>query len=76
MQKTDSVSDLNGRSLFRGDTVTTISGDMTGKIYDIAADSDTGFVRLRPVHQPYQPGIWHAADQVVHLRSAKTKSKS
>jgi hypothetical protein len=65
------ATDVNGYELHKGDTVTTISGDLTGKVYDIRVESDAIFVRLRPLHQPYQTGIWHAADRVLRLKGAK-----
>jgi uncharacterized Zn ribbon protein len=63
--------DVNGQEIGKGDTVTTISGDLTGKVYDVRMELGTSFVRLRPVHQPYTPGIWHAADRVVRLKAAR-----
>lgn len=73
MRKVDCTTDVNGQEVHKGDTVTTISGDLTAKVYDIAVDMETAFVRLRPVHQPYQAGIWHAAEQVLRLKAGKKR---
>jgi hypothetical protein len=65
MRKVSKTIDISGREVRKGDTVTTISGNMTGKVCDIAVETDsTMFVCLRAVHMPFSRGIWHAADQV------------
>jgi len=59
--------DIDGLELKRGDTVTTLTGDLTGKISDIAADDGAYFVCLKPVHRATASGEWHAADRVQRL---------
>ena len=73
MRKLGKTIDFNGQRVQKGDTVATLSGDMTAKVYDIAEDLGADFVRLRPVHQPYRSGIWHAADQVLRIKVAAPK---
>ena len=75
MQKTDMAYDYSGRALAKGDTVSTLSGDMTGRISDLASEDDTCFVRLRPVHQPYGRGTWYAADRLVYLASSQRRRR-
>ncbi len=67
--------DLNGRVLQRGDTVTTIGGDTTGKIKDIVHDDGTVFVEVRPLHRSTGKGVWHAADRLLWLAAAKKKAE-
>lgn len=75
MRKTDSATDYQGREIVKGDTVAILSDNTSARVADIAADGDQSFVRLRPLHQPYGKGIWHAADRVVWLSGSK-KSRS
>ena len=75
MEKMDSTLDVSGRELNKGDTVSTLNGSMTARISDIAREGDAFFVRLRPVFQPYGPGIWHAADRVVYVAAGKKKQE-
>jgi len=65
--------DLNGRNMNRGDTVTTIGGDTTGKIKDIVSDDGAVFVEIRPLHRATGKGVWHAADRLLWLSAAKIK---
>jgi hypothetical protein len=67
MLKIDDASDLNGRSLQRGDTVTTVGGGTTGKIKDIVSDEGALFVEIRPMHRASGKGVWHAADRLLWL---------
>jgi hypothetical protein len=72
MFKPDLAHDVADQSMVRGDTVSSLAGQMTGRICDIASQEDTLFVMLRPVGQPYAVGVWYAADQVLRLgRSGK-----
>ena len=70
------AEDVSGRALNKGDTVSTLNGDMTGRISDIAAEDGTIFVRLRPVHQPYGRGVWHAADRVQYVASGQRRRRT
>lgn len=65
------VSDVDGRSIHKGDTVATLSGNFTGKVCDLNFDGEMGFVRLRAVHQPFTRGVWHAADRVQLISVSK-----
>ena len=75
MQKIDTTEDYCGRALRRGDTVSTLNGYLTARVCDIASDDGARFVRLRPLHQPYGPGTWHAADQVVWVAAASRRHR-
>ena len=72
VRKTTRAIDIDGREVYRGDTVATLTGNMTAKVMDIASESDnTTFICLRPVHLPFSKGIWHAADQVQRIAAGK-----
>ena len=72
MRKINHTNDMGGRKLGKGDTVMTVSGNVTAKVCDIALETDsTAFVCLRAVHQPFSRGVWHAADQVMWIASAR-----
>jgi len=73
MEKVATVQDVSGRELCKGDTVSTLNGALTGRISDLAADEGTEFVRIRPMHQPYGRGDWHAADRVMYVASARRR---
>lgn len=73
MSKIAHASDCSGRKLTKGDTVTDLAGQITGRICDIANEDGTLFVRLRPLHQPYTNGVWHAADRVLWLADARKR---
>ena len=73
IQRVDEVDDVNGRTLSVGDTVSTVSGDLTGRVCGLATDAGAYFVLLRPVHQPYGLGEWHAADRVFWVASARNR---
>lgn len=65
MRKVKTAKDFNGNEVRRGDVVSTLDGRLTAKVCDIAMEMDkTTFVRLRPVHSPFDKGIWHAAEHV------------
>ncbi|MBI1336846.1 MAG: hypothetical protein GC164_07780 [Phycisphaera sp.] len=64
---TPKVTDVNGAPLEKGDTVATIGGGITAKVHDVNIDMDTAFVFLRPMHQPFAKGVWHASDRVLRL---------
>jgi len=74
MDPLEATPDLNGRDMERGDTVTTIAGDTTGKIKDIVCDDGAVFVEVRPLHKSTGKGIWHASDRLLRL-SGERKSK-
>jgi hypothetical protein len=68
----NTVLDVDGREVRKGDVVATLSGSLTAKVTAICVESDsTHFVCLRPVHQPFSKGIWHAAEQVQRIGTAK-----
>ncbi|HEX7008571.1 MAG TPA: hypothetical protein VF184_01225 [Phycisphaeraceae bacterium] len=75
MRKIDQTQDYSGRPLERGDTVSTLNGHLTARVCDIATDGETTFVCLRPLHQPYSPGIWHAADRVIWVAAGANRRK-
>lgn len=74
MRQIDDATDLNGRALQRGDTVTTVGGSTTGKIKDIVSDDGALFIEVRPLHRASGKGVWHAADRVLWLSSSGVKS--
>ena len=74
MRKINKTNDVSGREIQAGDTVTTLSGDMTGKVCDICSEAEVAFVRVRPLHQSYGKGMWHAADQTMWLSAARRKN--
>ncbi|MEZ6192152.1 MAG: hypothetical protein R3C45_12810 [Phycisphaerales bacterium] len=74
MRQIDDATDLNGRPLQRGDTVTTVGGGTTGKIKDIVSDDGALFIEVRPLHRASGKGVWHAADRVLWLSSSGVKS--
>lgn len=73
MRKINKAFDVSGRKIEVGDTVTTLNGDLTGKICDICQESDVAFVRVRPLHQSYGQGIWHAADRTMWLSASRQR---
>jgi hypothetical protein len=75
MRKSECTNDYQGRELVKGDTVAVLSDNSSARVADIATDGDQAFVRLRPLHQPYSKGVWHAADQVVWLSGSKKSKK-
>ena len=75
MQKLEQASDFEGRPVRRGDTVSTLNGQLTARVSDIAGEGETVFVRLRPLHQPYGKGTWHAADRLIWVASATRRTR-
>ncbi len=73
VRKIKKTTDVSGRTISVGDTVTTLNGDLTGKICDICQDAEVAFVRVRPLHQSYGQGIWHAADRTMWLATARPR---
>ncbi|HAI10966.1 MAG TPA: hypothetical protein DCM28_04635 [Phycisphaerales bacterium] len=69
MKTVTTLNDANGKSLKRGDMVTTLTDQVTSKIVELASDMDTGFVRLKPVSYSVGKGVWHASEHVLFLRS-------
>ena len=47
MTEVSAIVDMNGRALKKGDTVATLSDNLTAKICDLTWDGDTSFVCLR-----------------------------
>lgn len=76
MQRITEAPDISGRALFKGDTVSTTNGQLTGKIWDLADDDGMAFVQLKPVHQPYARPVWYASDQVIWIATAKSVGRS
>lgn len=74
MTQIPETPDLNGRAMQRGDTVTSIGGDTTGKIKDIVRDDDAVFVEVRPLHRSTGKGVWHAADRLLWLAAGRSKA--
>lgn len=74
MRQIDDATDLNGRPLQCGDTVTTVGGGTTGKIKNIMNDDGASFIEVRPLHRASGKGVWHAADRVLWLSSAGVKA--
>jgi len=75
-KKTSKTHDVDGRELRKGDTVATLTDNVTAKVTDIVVETDlTSFVCLRPVHRPFSKGVWHAADQVQRIAVAKRDEK-
>ncbi len=68
------ASDFDGQEIRKGDTVATLNDNVTAKVCDLCEDGGMEWVRLRPAHQPYGRGIWHAADRVVRLSGSRKKS--
>ena len=67
MRKIVNAVDVAGHELGKGDTVVTLGSQATATIADLAVEGETQFVKLRPIHQPYGRGVWHAADCVQWL---------
>lgn len=65
MERIKAAPDMTGRELTKGDIVTTRTSENKSRVCDLANDGGTTFVCLRPIHQPYAPGEWHAADRVL-----------
>lgn len=76
VRKVEHVCDVSGRELTKGDTVATLSGDMTGRVCDLAVDAGAPFVLLRASHQPYGPGVWHPADQVTRVAVGRVRKRA
>ncbi len=58
--------DVSGRTLAKGDTVSSVNGQMTGRVWAMQVeDEDLAFVEIKPVHQPYAKSVWYAADQLI-----------
>jgi len=70
----EQTCDFDGQELRKGDTVATLNDNVTAKVCDLCEEGGMDWVRLRPAHQPYGRGVWHAADRVVKLSSASRKT--
>ena len=77
MHKVSLAMDITGHDVNKGDTVTTLNGQMTARVCDIAQDDDDDmkFLCLRPIHQPYARGIWYAEDQVMWVSKGRKRKK-
>jgi len=73
MQSIESARDANGQEIYKGDTVATIGDNTSAKVGDLCEDMGTEFIRLKPLHQPYGKGIWHAADTVIRISGPSRK---
>ncbi len=68
--------DVAGRALAKGDTVATLNGQTTGRVWEINREDDgTAFVQVRPVHQPYAQAVWHSADQLIWVATPRVPAK-
>ena len=81
MQKVLHATDVTGHEVDKGDTVTTLNGQMTARVCDIALDDDVldeevKFVCLRPIHQPYARGIWYSSDQVMWVSKGRKRKNT
>ena len=63
-EQIESVPDVAGTPIEKGDTVVAVNGQTTGRVCELSLEDDLGFVCIRPVHQAYGKGVWYAADQV------------
>jgi hypothetical protein len=70
----EQANDFDGQEIRKGDTVATLSDSVTARICDLCEEGGMDWVRLRPAHQPYGRGVWHAADRVVKLSGSKRKA--
>ena len=68
------VVDVDGRSIEKGDTVATLNDNLTARVSETKYESDTGFVRIKPLQHPYSKGEWHAADRVQRIGRSKPKT--
>ena len=75
MRKLAKAKDHDGHPIFKGDTVATLSDNLSGKVCELAGEDGEHFVRIRPVFQSYGKGVWHAAEHVRWLSSPKEKAK-
>ena len=78
MRKVLHAIDVTGHEVDKGDTVTTLNGQMTARVCDIAVDDEVldeevQFVCLRPIHQPYARGIWYSSDQVMWVSKGRRR---
>ena len=67
------AQDHAGHVLRKGDTVATLSDNLTGKVCELAGEDGEQFVRVRPVFQSYGKGVWHAAGHVRWLATPKSR---
>lgn len=73
MRKTTKAHDVSGRAIAVGDTVATVTGDLTGRVSAICEENKTEFVCVRPLYRLQGRGEWHAADRLVRLAAARPK---
>lgn len=70
------ATDVSGRTLTKGDTVATLNGQMTGRVWETRVEDDgTAFVQVRPVHQPYAQAVWYSADQLIWVATPQAGKK-
>jgi len=70
------ATDFDGQEIRKGDTVATLSDNVTARVCDLCEEGGMEWVRLRPAHQLYGRGIWHSAVQVVRLGGPRKKPAS
>lgn len=75
-EKIEVAHDADGTELIKGDTVATIGDNTAARVADLCIDMDLDleYVRLKPLHQAYGKGLWHAADRVIRLSATKRKT--
>ncbi len=76
MKKVTTARDINGHDMKKGDMVTTLHGEMTGRVCDLAMEDGMEFVQLRPIYQPYGIGVWHSADRVIFAAAGRKRTRS
>ncbi len=76
MKRVKTAKDVAGRLLAKGDTVATLNGQLTGRVWELAEEGDETFVQLRPVYQPYGLAVWYASDQVIWVATPARRQRS
>jgi len=76
MKKVTQAKDSTGRTITKGDSVTDLTGQMTGRVSDLAVEDGEQFVQIRPLHQPYAPGVWYAADRLIWQAAGRKRRSS
>jgi hypothetical protein len=76
MRRVKQVPDVSGRLLNKGDTVATLNGQMTGRVWELAESDETTFVQVRPVYQPYGQAVWYASEQVIWVATSQQRKRS
>jgi hypothetical protein len=76
MKRVKLAKDVSGRDLFKGDTVATLNGQVTGRVWELAEEDGETFVQIRPVYQPYGSAMWYASDQVIWVATPARRKRS